>query len=82
MYFCVRNGTGVWNGLAIPVQYWGARCYICMSSGCGHGGFNLMRTAMARLETKDDKEISYKGLEKREERERKESEREPSARNS
>jgi len=27
-----------------------------------------MRTAMAWLETKDDKEISYKGLEKRNER--------------
>jgi hypothetical protein len=39
-----------------------------MSSGCGYAGFNLIRrirTTMAWLETKDDKEISYKGLEKR-----------------
>ncbi len=57
--------------------------YICMSSGCGHGGFNLMRTAMTWLETKDDKEISYKGLEKgKRKKEERESEREPSARNS
>lgn len=70
---------------AISFQHWGAHCYICMSSGCGHGGFNLRRTAMTWLETKDDKEISYKGLEKKErdrEREERESEREPSARNS
>ena len=35
-----------------------------MSSGCGYAGFNLIRTTITWLETKDDKEISYKGLEK------------------
>jgi hypothetical protein len=55
-----------------------------MSSGCGYAESNLIRTTMTWLETKDDKEISYKGLGEKKKKKKKErgSEREPSVRNS